>query len=340
MNIFGHLLIPIFMKRAISALLFFCFIYTIQAQKVKSSCSAHDSIVAKYRNDADRLALRMIYKIGSAYIDSATIQKTLSDTMLNALIAVYNADSLPARDTVIFMRNLHTYPTPVMTNFYMAADSMLPWMQQLRLDSSKIGTDSVGFLIKTYKLKVVRYYRINQFPYHIAIFESSENLNLDVLTRLFNKIGGVYFANKGKVEGDGNDITQIKTKNFIELIYSYGWENCQTGCLNRRFWKFNVYPNCSVDFLGSYGSIWKPSSIIGISENHVQASPNPFHDKITLQNLNGPCQYRLINTFGQVLKDGNISAPQIENLEGLTAGIYYLQILSNHSTKTYRVVKE
>ena len=328
------------MKKISILLLLFCCSHITIAQLVNSSCNGHDSIKARYKNDADRLALRMTFKVGSTYIDSAIIKKTLSDTILNALIAVYNADSLRARDTVVFMKKLHSYPLPVMNNFYMAADSTLPWMQQLRIDSLKIGTDSVGYLMKTYNLKVARYYRINQFPYHIAIFESTGNLNLDAITRLFNTIGGVYFANKGKVEGDGNDITMIKTKNFIELTYSFGWGNCMTGCINRRFWKFNVYPNCSVEFLGSSGSIWDPSSISNVEQNSIRISPNPFHDKITLQNIHTPYKFKLINAQGQLLRNDTQSISQISNLENLAAGLYYLQILTEHSSNTFRVIKE
>ena len=66
------------------------------SQAVPSSCTAPASIVSKYRKDANRLALRKIYLKNLPYQDSVLIPKTHADTVLNALVAVHNAGSLPA----------------------------------------------------------------------------------------------------------------------------------------------------------------------------------------------------------------------------------------------------
>lgn len=312
----------------------------VYGQKVKSSCTASETIKAQYRNDADRMATRRVFKVLSNYIDSSTIPKTWSDTILNALMAVYNADSLPARDTVVFLRKLHTFPNPVLNNFYMAADSNLPWMQQLRKDSLYVGKDSVGYLIKTYDLHVARYYRINKFPYHIIIFESKRNYNLDVITRQFDKLGGVYYANKSRVEGDGNDIKDIVTKNFVELVYSFGWGDCSSGCTNKRYWKFNVYYDCSVEFKGSYGTKWDPGSVSNRVPQNMFVKPNPFRDKIELLNFLANYEYRLFNSSGQMVRSAISHESTIDNLENLPQGIYFLQIIEGRNVRNFKLVKE
>lgn len=328
------------MKKLFLLFLSFIVISSLYAQKVKSSCTASESIKAQYRDDAERMATRRVYKVLSNYIDSSTIPKTWSDTILNALMAVYNADSLPARDTVVFLRKLHTFPNPVLNNFYMAADSNLPWMKQLRKDSLYVGNDSVGNLIKKYKLYVARYYRISKFPYHIIVFESKQNYNLDIITRQFDKLGGVYYANKSRVEGDGNDIKDVVTKNFVELVYSFGWGDCPAGCINRRYWKFNVYYDCSVEYMGSYGTKWDPNSISGFPKNNTVISPNPFIDKVTISNLTRGFEYSLFNTSGQLVLSGKANESAISNLQHLPMGVYFLQVTSDAKVSNYRLMKE
>lgn len=102
---------------------------TTYGQIVPSSCSAPDSILSKYNDDADRLALRKIYRNNLTYKDSINIPQEHSDTVLNALIAVYNATTLPARDTVVNMFDIHSFPEIIMNGIEVAADSNLSWMQ-------------------------------------------------------------------------------------------------------------------------------------------------------------------------------------------------------------------
>jgi hypothetical protein len=327
------------MKKLPILLFLFLLANSIIAQKVKSTCNAHDSTLAKYKNDADRLAIRRVFQSGSSYIDSSAIPKHWSDTMLNALIAVYNADSLPARDTVISLINIHTFQQPVLNSFFMAADSNLQWMQKLRKDSLPTGIDSADYLIKKYQLKVARYYRIKEFPYHIIILQSKLNYNMEVVTNLFDSLSGVNYANISKVEGDGNDIKATIGKDYIELLYSYGWGDCFNGCIYKRYWKFKIYNDCSVSYLGSYGSKLIPNSLSHFSAAKITPSPNPFQSKIILQNVSTPFQYKLYNSFGQIIKVNTISEPAISNLDDLPLGMYTLQIISNNKTSYFKLLK-
>ncbi|HSI90186.1 MAG TPA: hypothetical protein VK927_03670, partial [Adhaeribacter sp.] len=61
-----------------NAFLLFFFLFWSQAvmgQTVLSSCTAPDSIISKYQDDADRLAVRKIYRNSLAFMDSVDIPK-------------------------------------------------------------------------------------------------------------------------------------------------------------------------------------------------------------------------------------------------------------------------
>jgi hypothetical protein len=227
----------------------------IISQTVVSSCSAPDSIKALYIGDADRLALRKIYNQNLTYTSNVIIPQTHADTVLKALIAVYNATTLPARNSVISQYNIHTFPNPGMNHLEVAADSNLTWMQQLKAGNIPTGNAQVDSLISDYDLTLQFYTNYNGwFPYHVVSFASDSNYNLPPLTDLFENVPGVMFSDPGTVIGDGNDISATIYPNYVQLAYSIGWEDCPSGCIYRHYWTFNVYYNCSVEYLGESGT--------------------------------------------------------------------------------------
>ena len=88
----------------LSLITFLCISNIAKSQTVPSSCTAADSIVKLYNDDADRLAMRHTFNFNLPYKDSITINKPLHKTYINALLAVFNAINLPARDTVVQLK--------------------------------------------------------------------------------------------------------------------------------------------------------------------------------------------------------------------------------------------
>ena len=310
-------------------------------QIIPSSCTAPDSIIAKYKDDADRLTLRRIYRNQLTYIDSIKIPQTLSDTILDALIAVYNATSLPARDTVITMFDTHTYPDIVLDSFYIEADSNLSWMQQLRNGNLITGNPTIDNLISTYNLTISSYDDSPFWPAHTVVFITDNNYNLTFLTSNLDTISGVWQSGPREViTGDGNDISDSVYTNHIELIYSFGWGDCLSGCIFRRYWKFNVDFNCSVEYVGSWGY---PIPYTGISKNNFKfnsVSPNPFIETILVNGITTIYSYSITNILGQELMKGKSTTNSITNLNKLTSGLYLLTIQNENKIATFKILKE
>ncbi|MFC5271073.1 T9SS type A sorting domain-containing protein [Adhaeribacter terreus] len=323
----------------IRALLIFLLSYgttLAHAQTVSSTCSAQDSIVGLYQEDASRLALRKILRNNLAYKDSVVIPKTHVDTVLNAMLAVYNSN-LAARDTVISLLDIHTFPHPVMNSIIISASGSLPWMQQLQLGNMNTGDAYVDQLITKYHLTFDRTFTIFN---PIVVLKSDSNYNISALSNMFEAINGVQYAHPGSFGGDGNDIQDSIHTGHVELIYSYGWGDCLSGCINRRFWKFKVYYDCSVEFAGSYGDIFRYTGIKEIEPHAISLYPNPFKDNISVEGFQAPFNYSITNLTGQELIKGHAASNRIENLEKLRAGVYLLTIQTKSKTSIFRIYRQ
>src|SRR5215218_8938480 len=96
------------MKKVVLLLLLFLSART-NGQIISSSCTAPDSIVEKYTTDAYRMTMNKLYRNNISYKDSVHIPYSHVDTVMRALLAVYNATGLPARDTVVTQYDIHVY---------------------------------------------------------------------------------------------------------------------------------------------------------------------------------------------------------------------------------------
>lgn len=307
-------------------------------QTVPSSCAAPDNIVDLYQDDADRLALRNTFRNNTTWADSAKIDPVLSQTMLDALLAVYNATSLPARDTVIPLLNIHAVrpwdpvrwaPNYALKRFAVYADSALPWVRELDKGSLVTGSPKVDSIINRYNLILIGTHYYSSVDNMGIEFGTRDNMNLIPVADAFDTLPDVIYAYPNAGDGDANDIQDsITHPGYVELTYSYGWEDCPLGCSYRRYWKFRVHPNCDVEYQGSYGDTL-PANIIGIREEqpeHIVVSPNPFTDHINVTGIPDGCDYHMYDAMGRKVQEGRISGNRIEVEGYLTAGSYFLVI--------------
>jgi hypothetical protein len=305
-------------------------------QRIKSNCVANDSITNIYRNDADRLTLKRFYRNDSKFADSINIPNHISDTVLKALIAVYNVKSIPARDTVIDQFGIHTFNDFSINRFQLDADSNLGWVKNLVKGKIPCGNTHIDSLIIPYNFKVESYGKsFPQSAYRI-VMRSDSNYNIEELTKKLKRAPEVISARSLISYGDGNRILDSIYTDHVELIYSYGWGDCQAGCINRRYWKFNVYFDCSVEFVNSYG---KRLGTKQTFQELISLSPNPFTDQIRITGLTEKINYSIYNQIGIKYLEGSTNTGIIDNLGSLKSGIYYLEITNQDKVGTFKIIK-
>lgn len=229
-----------------------------------------------------------------------------------------------------------------MNKISVVADSSINWMQQLKNGIIPTGNQSIDTLMSTYYLSIDNYKTYSGlFNWHEVIFKSDSNYNILPMTLLFDTITGVNYSERPNTIGDGNNITSEILNNYVELIYSYGWEDCLSGCVFKRYWKFNVDFNCNVEYVGSYGS----SLLITNKHNFFQDTsisffPNPFKERIMITGTSEPYTYKITNLIGQELIKGKSTDNRIENLGNLISGTYILSVQTTNQSVTFKIIKE
>jgi len=256
----------------------------LHSQVVESSCEAPDSITDNYEIGAGILTLRKFYEYDIPYKDSIIIPTTHVDTFLNAMLAVWNATELPARDTVVDMLNISAAFNYDVRAFNIKCDSSAVWAENVINGIQPSGNDTIDSLMNKYQLEY--FLHLNSVEFYYIYLKSNVNYNMPQLLTLFESIPDVIsgFANSGQYAGYvSKDIKAEIFPEYVDLEYSWGWGDCPSGCFYWRYWDFRVYYDCSVEYLGSHGYPLPQADITEINSQHsIQIYPNPVSDCINI----------------------------------------------------------
>lgn len=263
--------------------------------QVEPSSFAGDSIaVSLYQTDADVLTVERFFRNVITHKDSIHIQSAYSDTVLRALIAIFNVTAIPERDSVIDLYNIQTSSYASVSFMAIAADSNLSWMKQLKHDGLTSSISYVDRFINTHYANNYTYSSVVATTICLTcnrvFFYLDSNYNMPPLLNLFDTIAGVYYITPeayGSISSthDGfSDLSDSLYSDHIQLTYSKGFGDCDLVC-PRRYWKFDLYFDCSVEFVESYGY----SIPIGINMNSspdvIEVSPSPFLSELNIVGL-------------------------------------------------------
>ncbi len=214
--------------------------------------SVPESLRKAYFEDAARLALRKVNEAGGATREQVELPADLVQTLYSVLIHLYNAIGLAARDSVVAIYNIHTFPSPETHFLIVAVDSTAQWAAAWRQGNRLTGNVQIDLLMEEFNLELDGYCSTPWFP-QSARLRSSKPLNIAALAKRFTGIAGIRWAEPDGVMGDGPDIRAQSKTTYWQLEYSIGWGDCPAGCIARHFWAFDVYYNGRVQYVGSWG---------------------------------------------------------------------------------------
>lgn len=300
------------------------------SQIVQSSCMAHDSIVAKYETDADRLAVKTIFATNSNYMYDIVINENTSERILNALISVYNVTNISERDEVIDSFDIHTGQDPSLNKFSVRVDSNELWAQNIKNGIIPTGNSIVDSLSDVYSLVINDYYTFSYTSLaHTVSFKSNDNLNLKPLALEFLNVSGVYNSYLSGGGFDGNDIEVVLHSDYVKIIYKHGYGDCIAGCIYNDFYIFKVYNDCSVEFVST--------SNVGVKveefSDDISIYPNPVNNELYITNGDENSNYQIINLLGEEMKKGQVLSTNPINVSELASGIYFIKIENSESIK-------
>jgi hypothetical protein len=204
-----------------------------------------------YLEDAYRLSLREIQKKNSLKTQTVEIPKESAMMYYNGLIHIYNATLITARDSVVNLFSIHTFPQPRFNEFAIGVtDTNLSWVKKWRNGEIITGNKEMDDLINKYSITIKDSHK--SFPLTFLMKTPQKN-NLDALCLLFSKFQGVRFAEPNGYVGDGNDITADANDGKIKYKFRLAWGDCPAGCTASHFWEFEVNLNGEVKYIGSSG---------------------------------------------------------------------------------------
>ena len=108
-----------------------------------------------------------------------------------------------------------------------------------------------------------------------------------------------------------------------------------------RYWHFNVYEDCSVEFVASWGDPLDLSvSVRESSQSSANVYPNPFSDRIIVVGLNPGTNYIIHDALGQTVRQGFVLNGMIGDLGDLECGIYGLSLFQGDSRTSIKLIRE
>ncbi len=343
------------MKRIYTLLTFLSFCIGINAQTVSSSCEAPDSLRAFYEFDASKLALRNLYASGHPDTSQVIIADVHKEEIHDALVALYQAYGLPARDEVVDFFNVHALGDPLTNSFVLYADTSFAWVKNWENGLIISGNSTCDLWVDSLGLRftfdpIFEYVDALDETYLAIHFESDMPLNIAPLLNEFEGVNGIVLSKDVEFHLDiEKDIIyqDFLDEGYLEFVFRYAWDNCQDNCLNEHLWTFRVYEDdCSVAFMGDSGDALPVEEVDEISR--LALFPNPTTDRVNI-NLVGPQRkditVYLFDAVGQLLNSQKVDFHNgLINLDfslaALPVGVYFITLENENQVFTERIMKK
>lgn len=209
-----------------------------------------------YTEDAALLSVRRMHQI--RWLSNEVIIP--SDIILmfyKSIIRVHNAMNLAARDSVISMYNIHAahrIPDVVLHELIVSVSLSRQWTHAWQEGNRLTGNTQIDDLLLEYDLELDSFTLTPSGTSGFALLIADQPLNISALASHFEGIDGVNFAEANGWVGDGDDIVVSGVRSaWVLLDYSVGYGDCPAGCIFRRTWRFQVFFNNRVVYVGSWG---------------------------------------------------------------------------------------
>jgi hypothetical protein len=332
------------MKRIVVILTFLAISFSTKAQ-LPSSCNVPDVLKSNYEFDVAHLTFKWLYEIHSPDTSLIEIPKWAQEPIWEGLAAIYNRHDIIEIDSLFNKYCVHNSIThsSVHRSIVIDVDTSFAWTKNWAQLQTITGIPALDSLLAKYGFNVYRYFELTHV---FAELETTQSINVLPLCDSLESFPGIISAHFSGYAGDGNRIKFEYSDNARLYTFTLAWGDCLAGCTSFHIWKFKVYPDCSVDFLGIENYIsdhYYPEPLNcnlsddvpgqPATEPTVTVFPNPAGDYQTVRTtLPGILSFVLVNVFGQKLLSGTFQKETTLNLRTLNRGLYFLVIQEDNKT--------
>ena len=344
------------MKKLLLSLAAALLIFSASAQ-VASNCTVPPILSTEYFRDLRLLAINRMMYYNSPDTALVRIPQPWVDSIAGGMAAIFNATSIPERDSVFNLYCVHniTGDPGEYAGWMVNVDTNYAWTQAWQNLQSMTGNPFIDTVMSRYDLQVTQFYNWSFGSF--AILTSDSMWNHFALADTLEMEPGVGYVDIDALIGGAGRIDYNTLGNEKYYDFYFQFSDCFDGCDNWHRWSFKVNPNCSVDYLGFadfgfFGVQPLPApvncnistSLASVGANEFKVYPNPVRNIATITSATkGTGNVMLTDVSGRVIKSlENVDLSSFTlDLSAIAAGSYIYKIYTEHKLLTAgKVVKE
>ncbi len=345
------------MKKLILLTLLVSIFDSIQAQ-VPSDCTVPQLLATEYNRDINQLATNRLFQLQSPDTVLVRIPQAYTDSISEGLAAIFNATSIPERDSVFNLYCVHNnngWPGDY-AGFLVQVDTNYSWTNAWQNLVTLTGDPLMDTILTRYHLTISNFYNWSFGTYAELSVDSSWN-NLALIDSL-QMVAGVLSAEQNSMIGEAGFINYSSIGDTRYYSFYFEFSDCFDGCDNYHNWMFKVNADCSVEYLGFvdwgiFGIQPLPSPIncntfTSVPENNSQKAdcyifPNPSNGKFQLTvsglSFENKSTVEIYNIQGEIIYHSTITNSNSEiDLSKEAKGIYFVKILDGKTILTKKIV--
>ncbi|MFN0188982.1 MAG: T9SS type A sorting domain-containing protein [Bacteroidia bacterium] len=341
-------------------------IFSGSLAQIQSSCVVPQLLSIEYKRDINQLAVQRLFQLQHPDTILVKTPQAHIDTISEGLAAIFNATSIPERDSVFNMYCVHNLNPfagyGAYAGFIVKVDTNHSWTNAWQNLITITGNPLMDTILTRYHLKISNFYNWIIGNYAELSVDSSWNNN--ALIDSIEMVNGVISAGLNSLVGVAGKISYNKIANTRYYDFDFEYQDCFDGCDAYRRWKFKVNPDCSVDFLGmdnwcywdQFGTTglcpfpqpincntFTPIKEIVAQEGTVLIVPNPNNGKFQIEiigiDLIEPTNLEVYDIQGKLILNASISNLKTTlDLGTPESGVYIVRIYSEQMIINRKVV--
>jgi hypothetical protein len=333
---------------------------SIQAQGVPSSCTVPPILWQEYERDFVNLSMTAMYTLSSPDTQYVRVPATWMNEVSSGIAAIFNATSIPERDSVFDLYCVHDNTSAIQTysGYLINVDTNYAWTSAWRNMQTLTGNPAVDSLLTKYDLTLTQYFAWS-FG-HYALLNTDSLWNQRALIDSLEQVPGIIYGEPDAIVGSAGKIDYYNgaTGQFYDFYFQFN--DCFDGCDNYRVWHFKVWQNCNVEYLGFddwgfFGIEPLPAPLncnittggIGLpKEVEFAVFPNPVDGVLRVQvpgdGADAGYRVELWDMMGRKVMASAPFAGELEvDVRGLSAGVYSVVLMADDGIVGVRkIVKE
>jgi hypothetical protein len=320
--------------------------------QVQSDCEKSWGLDHYYKYDVAYLSFKRLYDIASSDTNKIFIPQIHQDSIWKGLAAIYNAFSIPQRDSIFDMYCVHNtiqYGSPLYPAIQVELDTTYEWTHNWLNDEIITGYAELDSFISEYNYTIQQVYSST----NEVVINSDLPVNPNPIIESLLLFDGIIDAYPSLVTSNGNKINYKKVGNDQFFDFTVAWGDCLSGCIYKHKWKFKVdYSNCIVEYIGLESNADEDfpipincniTSIENLDQNNnesIVVYPNPSSDLITIKS-NNIIHVEVWSNF-RLIKSCEYNKQNLINLDirDLSSGLLIIKVKTETESLIRKFIKK